>query len=57
MALRAKLYLAVDIFFLILLCKIMKKMSTAKICFAAGGKRLFTQPQAKYYFLGQSLAK
>ena len=45
MALRAKLSLDGDIFFLILRSKIKKKMSPSKECFAAyGGKRLFTQP-------------
>ena len=45
MALRAKLYLDGDIFFLILLRKIKKKMSPSKECFAAaGGKTIFTQP-------------
>ena len=43
MALRAKLYLDGDIFFLILLRKIKKKMSPSKESFAAaGGKKLFT---------------
>ena len=46
MALRAKLYLDGDIFFMILLRKIMKKMSPSKESFAAaGGEMLFTQPQ------------
>ena len=46
MALRAKLYLDGDIFFLILRSKIRKKMSPSKECFAAaGGKILFTQLQ------------
>jgi hypothetical protein len=46
LALRAKLYLDGDIFFLILLSKIRKKMSPSKESFAAeAGKRLFTQPQ------------
>ena len=46
MALRAKLYLDWDIFFLILLRKIKKKMSQSKEYFAAaGGEILFTQPQ------------
>jgi hypothetical protein len=45
MALRAKLYLDRDIFFLILRSKIRKKMSLSKEYFAAaGGKILFTQP-------------
>jgi hypothetical protein len=52
MALRAKLYLDVDIFFLILLRKIRKKMSPSKECFAAaGGKNLFTQPRIRYAVL------
>jgi len=47
-ALRAKLNLDGDIFFLISLCEIRKKMSPSKENFAAaGGKRLFTQPQIK----------
>jgi len=46
LALRAKLNLDGDIFFLILLRKIRKKMSPSKENFAAaGGKRLFTQSQ------------
>jgi hypothetical protein len=46
MALRAKLYLDGDIFFLILRSKIRKKMSPSKEYFAAaGGENLFTQPQ------------
>jgi hypothetical protein len=46
MALRAKLSLDRDIFFLILRSKIKKKMSPSKESFAAaGGERLFTQPQ------------
>ena len=45
MALIAKLYLDRDIFFLILLRKIKKKMSLSKESFAAsGGEILFTQP-------------
>jgi hypothetical protein len=45
-ALRAKLNLDGDIFFLISLCEIRKKMSPSKENFAAaGGKILFTQPQ------------
>jgi hypothetical protein len=45
LALRAKLYLDGDIFFLILLRKIRKKMSPSKEYFAAaGGENLFTQP-------------
>jgi len=47
-ALRAKLNLDGDIFFLISLCEIRKKMSPSKENFAAAGsKRLFTQPQIK----------
>ena len=47
-ALRAKLNLDGDIFFLILLRKIRKKMSPSKEYFAAeGGKNLFTQPLSK----------
>ena len=46
MALRAKLYLDGDFFFLILRSKIRKKKSPSKEYFAAaGGKNLFTQPQ------------
>ena len=46
MALRTKLYLDGDIFFLILRSKIRKKMSPSKEYFAAaGGENLFTQPQ------------
>ena len=46
MALRAKLYLDGDIFFLILLRKIKKKMSPSKESFAAeGGRILFTHPR------------
>jgi hypothetical protein len=46
MALRAKLNLDGDIFFLILRSKIRKKMSPSKEYFAAaGGENLFTQPQ------------
>jgi hypothetical protein len=46
LALRAKLYLDGDIFFMILRSKIMKKMSPSKESFAAaGGEMLFTQPQ------------
>ena len=46
MALRAKLNLNGDIFFLILLRKIRKKMSPFKEFFAAaGGEKLFTLPQ------------
>ena len=48
MALRAKLFLDGDIFFLILLRKIRKKMSPSKEYFAAaGGENLFTQPHQK----------
>jgi hypothetical protein len=48
MALRAKLYLDIDIFFLILQNKIRKKMSISKeYSAAAGGKRLFTALRAK----------
>jgi hypothetical protein len=48
-----------DIFFLILLRKIRKKMSPSKKYFAAaGGENLFTQPHnPKDYFLGQLPAK
>ena len=53
LALRAKLNLDGDIFFLILRSKIRKKMSPSKEYFAAvGGKILFTQLHAKYYFSG-----
>ena len=46
MALCAKLSLDGDIFFLILLRKIRKKMSPSKESFAAaGGERFFIQPQ------------
>jgi hypothetical protein len=52
MALRAKLYVDGDIFFLILRSKIRKKMSPSKECFAAaGGKNLFTQPRIRYAVL------
>ena len=45
MALRTKLYLDRDIFFLILRSKIRKNMSPSKEYFAAaGGENLFTQP-------------
>ena len=57
MALRAKLYLDGDIFFLILRSKIRKKMSPSKECFAAaGGKRLFTQSPSKHH-LARSAVK
>jgi hypothetical protein len=50
LALRAKLNLDGDIFFLILLRKIRKKMSPSKEYFAAaGGENLFTQPLSKEY--------
>jgi hypothetical protein len=63
MALRAKLYLDGDIFFLILRSKIRKKMSPSKEYFAAaGGENPFTQPQIfyttpKYIFPGQPPAE
>jgi hypothetical protein len=48
LALRAKLNLDGDIFFLILRSKIRKKMSPSKEYFAAaGGENLFAQPQKK----------
>ncbi|MFZ4426279.1 MAG: hypothetical protein ACOYOO_03905, partial [Saprospiraceae bacterium] len=59
LALRAKLYLDGDIFFLILRSKIRKNMSPSKEYFAAaGGENPFTQPQIfyttpKYIFPGQ----
>jgi len=46
LALRAKLSWDGDIFFLILLCKISKKMSPSKESFAAeGGISLYEQPK------------
>jgi hypothetical protein len=45
LALRAKLNLDRDIFFLIFVGKIRKKMSLSKEYFAAAGGNLFTQPQ------------
>ena len=55
MALRAKLYLDGDIFFLILRSKIRKKMSPSKEYFAAvGGENLFTQPLGEVFGKAQS---
>ena len=48
MALRAKFKFEADVFFMILLRKIMKNTSASKKYSAAeGGKRLFTQPLPK----------
>ncbi len=56
MALRAKFKFETDVFFMILLRKIMKNTSVSKEYSAAeGGKNLFTQPQREIcytlYFL------
>ena len=57
-ALRAKLYLDRDIFFLILRSKIRKKMSLSKEYFAvAGGENLFTQPPSKDNLMAHSAIK
>jgi len=49
MALRTKFKFETDVFFMILLRKIMKNTSVSKEYSAAeGGKNLFTQPLSKY---------
>ena len=49
LALRAKFKFGTDVFFMILLRKIMKNTSVPKEYSAAeGGKNLFTQPQSNY---------
>ena len=61
MALRAKFKFETDVFFMILRSKIMKNTSVSKEYFAAaGGKRLFTQPQPrclKIYFSAKHRAE
>ncbi|MFZ4426125.1 MAG: hypothetical protein ACOYOO_03125 [Saprospiraceae bacterium] len=55
LALRAKLSLDGDIFFLILLRKIRKKMSPSKEYFAAaGGENLFSQPHNPNIIWGEA---
>ncbi|MFZ4426812.1 MAG: hypothetical protein ACOYOO_06610 [Saprospiraceae bacterium] len=50
MALRAKFKFETDVFFMILLRKIMKNTSVSKEYSAAeGGKNLFTHPQKTFY--------